>query len=67
MPEGVTELPENAFNGANRLRSVSLPGTLDTIGDSAFSGCSKLDQVILPGRVRSIGNSEFCVGRGSDS
>jgi len=36
IPEGITEIGWQAFIGCNRLDSISLPSTLEKIGNSAF-------------------------------
>ena len=36
IPEGITEIGWQAFIGCNRLDSISLPSTLESIGNSAF-------------------------------
>ena len=56
VPEGVTEISENAFSGNTHLESISLPSTLEIIGESAFMGCSSLETVTFAG-----GGSELLV------
>lgn len=58
IPEGVTALGNEAFAGG-RLKSVSLPDSLETIGDSAFNSCPALTQITLPEGLRSIGKGAF--------
>ncbi len=60
VKEGVTDLPSNAFKGANKLEGVVLPTTLKTIGYSAFYNCSALKSVTLPEYMESIGSYAFC-------
>ena len=45
---GVTELKEMAFYGCDKLESIKLPSSLETIGSAAFSGCSKLKEIVIP-------------------
>ena len=45
--EGITNVPNNAFENMTNLTYVYLPSTVNTIGAYAFSGCSKLLRVIL--------------------
>lgn len=54
VPEGVTELEENAFYYCTTLISVSLPSTLEKIGDKAFSWCTSLTGITLPEKIREI-------------
>ena len=41
----VTGLAEGAFENQSTLTSITLPGTITTIGDRAFAGCSGLTAV----------------------
>lgn len=56
--EGVTEIKQYTFYGANGLISIELPTTCTSIGTSAFYGCSLLPSVDMP-KVTSIGNRTF--------
>ena len=58
----VTMVSGIAFNGgenSERLKSISLPTTVRTIGASVFSGCSSLENVGLPAGLTTIGFSAF--------
>ena len=73
MPEHLTAIGGNAFNGCKNLKwlryggggdttqTFKLPETLKTIGDSAFSGCSKAEfgDLRISASVTSIGYSAF--------
>lgn len=60
VPEGVTEIEENAFRDANKsLESVVLPSTLVKIGEEAFTYCEHLKAVKIPESVREIGERAF--------
>ena len=53
VPEQIEELPvreiaKKAFLSKKYLRKVSLPETVEEIGDWAFAYCDNLEQVILP-------------------
>lgn len=55
VPEQIEELPvreiaKKAFLSKKYLRKVSLPETVEEIGDWAFAYCDNLEQVILPGQ-----------------
>ena len=39
IPEGVTQIPANAFNGCYFFTSVSFPNSLKEIGNNAFEEC----------------------------
>ncbi|MBQ7356956.1 MAG: leucine-rich repeat domain-containing protein [Clostridia bacterium] len=53
------EIPANLFAGCKKLSSVTLPGTLETIGASAFKNCTALADISLPNGVETIGASAF--------
>jgi hypothetical protein len=54
----VTAIWDNAFNGYNRLDSVTIPNTVKSIGSSAFARCP-LTSVTIPNSVTYIGNFAF--------
>ncbi|MBR3358605.1 MAG: leucine-rich repeat domain-containing protein [Solobacterium sp.] len=58
VPEGVTEIRSSAFEDSS-LEEISLPSTLETIGDMAFYGCRNLKSVIIPDGVREISDRAF--------
>ena len=39
IPDTVTYIGANAFNGCGKLTSVKIPATVESIGKGAFSGC----------------------------
>ena len=45
IPETVTDINSNAFNGCTALESVVIPDSVISIGDQAFSGCTALADV----------------------
>ena len=59
----VTGIGYNAFNGAY-ISSISLPNTIEYIGDNAFYDCSYLQEFTIPNSVYYIGSSAFgyCTG-----
>ncbi|MDR3174024.1 MAG: leucine-rich repeat domain-containing protein [Treponema sp.] len=58
VPEGVTVIGEGAFYRTN-LESVTLPGSLTSIGDEAFSWSYNISSINLPAGLNSIGHSVF--------
>ena len=42
VEEGITKIGTYTFNDAVNLTSITLPNSLDSIGDRAFSGCDSL-------------------------
>ncbi|MBQ8162094.1 MAG: caspase family protein [Clostridia bacterium] len=56
IPEGVTVIGEEAFQGLSTVQFVDLPGTVLEIGDRAFAGMETLYEITVPESVRSVGN-----------
>jgi len=60
IPNSVTVIGGNAFNGCVSLTNLSLPSTgLLSIGSWAFIGCTSLTSVTIPNSVTSIGYNAF--------
>ena len=56
----VTSIEDNTFLSFNRLRSVTIPGSVKSIGASAFQGCVVLTTVTILGNgLTSIGTKAF--------
>ena len=45
-------IPENAFSGLTKLKTVVLPETIKAIGKNAFKGCKSLESINLPENVK---------------
>ena len=58
-PYKVVTIAPYAFDGNNKMISISLPNTIKTIGSYAFYNCSKLATVKLGSGVKTIGNFAF--------
>ncbi|MBQ5995561.1 MAG: leucine-rich repeat protein [Clostridia bacterium] len=56
---GVTRIPEAAFEGYQSLASLTLPNTVTTIGAYAFDACGKLMSLTIPQSVKKIDGSAF--------
>ena len=55
----VKKIAENAFTGCSSLTEVSVPGSVETIGDYAFQNCSRLKRVTIAKGVSRIGKGAF--------
>ena len=55
----VTRIRYSAFKYCKRLKSVTIPSSVTSIGSYAFSECTSLTSVIIPGSVTSIGTAAF--------
>lgn len=64
--QGVIVLSDNptkfgafAFRDCKTLKTISIPTTVQEIGNSAFNNCSSLEQIYIPGSVTTIGTQAF--------
>ena len=58
VPQGVESIGDGAFSGCYELTSVTIPGSVTSIGN-AFNGCVWLKSVTIPDSVTSIGDLAF--------
>lgn len=59
IPEGVTEISDDAFNNLWAIDEVVFPETLEKIGARAFKSCENLCSLNLPKGLVSIGEGAF--------
>lgn len=59
IPDSVTSIEQQAFQGCSNLTSVTIRNGVTSIGDIAFSGCSSLTSITIPDSVTSIGVQAF--------
>jgi len=45
VPDGVTIIEPNTFNGFKSIETVYIPADVDSIGDNAFLGCTNISKV----------------------
>lgn len=46
LPDSVTEIDNNAFEGCTGLTSIVIPNAVTEIGYSAFEGCTGLTSIV---------------------
>lgn len=63
IPDTVIEIAPHAFEYAD-MASITIPNSVEFIGDSAFANCANLKSVSLPTSLQSIGDYAFygCIG-----
>ena len=59
VPDGVTEIGNNAFEDRKRMTAVVIPAGVTVIGDRAFDLCTSLTSVTIPAGVKAIGAWTF--------
>lgn len=59
IPDGVTYIPDNAFEDCSTLESVTIPEGVAVIGNSAFRNCDNLLEISIPYSTIKIGESAF--------
>ena len=64
MSENIKEIGASAFEGCNKLLSITLPEGLEKIGDRAFAECNGITAIILPSTLETLGSSAFASSNG---
>lgn len=59
LPDGTTQLNEQAYHNSQRLISLALPPSLTSVGMAACYQCSHLTAISLPEGVTAIGRAAF--------
>ena len=62
MPDSLTSIGSNAFNGCTSLALTSLPANLTSIGDSAFNNCTSLTNLEICAESIGLRCFSFCTG-----
>jgi len=62
IPNGVTSIGIDAFNGISSLTSITIPNSVTSIAGGAFWGCSGLKIVVIGSGITSIGGHAFLCG-----
>lgn len=59
IPDGVSEIGEEAFCGCGNLKQINIPYGVTEIGEAAFCGCNNLKEITLPDSVTKIDYKAF--------
>lgn len=59
LPNTVTEIKDNAFEGCMGITSINIPESVTKIGEYAFSTCCGLTSIVIPNTVTEIGEYAF--------
>ena len=59
IPDGITSIGSNVFDGCKNLTKVTIPGSVRAIGDRAFERCDHLVEISLPEGLETIGTQAF--------
>lgn len=62
IKEGITEIPDNAFEYFNVLTEVEIEPGLKSIGKEAFCNCEELSKITIPASVTSLGEDFLWTG-----
>ncbi len=59
VPNGVTEITDNAFMDNANLTAITIPGSVKKIGSYAFRNCSALKTVNMANSLETVGDQAF--------
>ena len=59
IPEGCKKIGHFAFWRCERLKKVSIPGSVVVIDINAFSHCKSIEKIVIPESVKKIGEQAF--------
>lgn len=48
IPDGITEISDEAFKNNKKITSITIPDSVTTVGSSVFYGCSGLTSLTVP-------------------
>lgn len=67
MPQNITEIKSNTFQGCKNIEQLRIHDNITIIGNSAFLGCSSLTFADIGNGVTEIGSNAFCACNALDS
>ena len=59
IPDGVTQIADNAFDCAKNLTTITIPDSVTYVGLYAFYGCENLTSITIPDSIISMGDGAF--------
>ncbi|MBD9055415.1 MAG: leucine-rich repeat domain-containing protein [Eubacterium ventriosum] len=59
IKKGVTSIPDNAFKSCKKLKSVSIPNTVKSVGSYSFYNTA-IENITIPKSVKTIGAGSLC-------
>ena len=59
IKKGVTSIPDNAFKLCKKLKSVSIPNTVKSVGSYSFYNTA-IENITIPKSVKTIGAGSLC-------
>jgi hypothetical protein len=59
LPNTITKIGNNAFQGCTSLAQINIPESVKTIGTGAFYGCTSLTSVKIPNSVTRMEGNAF--------
>ena len=59
IPDDITEIKDQTFNGCSSFASVTIPNSVTSIGRHAFKNCTGLKSIVIPQNITSIGELAF--------
>ena len=59
MLDGLIRIPGGSFRGCTNLKNVTIPNSVNCIGQYAFSGCKSLTNIVISENVETIEKGAF--------